>query len=82
MNSLFLPFGAQQAIHAICFWANCVFILGKACNAELITAAITTELDEKRRIEANIPKPSDIVDAPEEFKKKTQWKTWKESLNT
>ncbi len=29
-----------------------------------------------------MPKPSDIVNAPEAFKKETQWKIWKESLKT
>jgi hypothetical protein len=82
MNGLFIPFGAQQAIHAICFWANCMYILGQACDAKLITALLVAEWDEKRRIEAEMPKSSDIVKTPEAFKKETQWKTWKESLST
>jgi hypothetical protein len=80
MNGLFIPFGAQQAIHAIRFWANRKYILGQPYNAELITAALAAEWDDRRRIEAEAPKASDIVKAPEVFKKETQWKSWKESL--
>lgn len=29
MNGLFIPFGAQQAIHAIPFWANCMYNIGR-----------------------------------------------------
>ncbi len=80
MNGLFIPFGAQQAIHAIQFWANRMYILGRPYNAEIITDALAAEWDDRRRIEAEAPIASGIVKAPEVFKKETQWKSWKESL--
>jgi hypothetical protein len=82
MNSLFIPFDAQQAIHATHFWVNCMYIFGCPYDAELITAELAAEWDEKRRIEEEAPKPSNIVKAPEIFKKDTSWKSWKESLHT
>ena len=82
INGLFIPFGAQQAIHAIQFWANHMYILGRPYDANLVTAELAAEWDEKRRIEAEAPKASDIVKAPEVFKKETNWKSWKERLHT
>jgi hypothetical protein len=81
MNGLFIPFGAQQAIHAIQFWANPMYSLGRPYNADIITAELAAEWDEKRRIEAEAPKASDIVKAPKVFKKETNWKSWKEGLH-
>ncbi len=81
MNGLFISFGAQQAIHVIRFWANRMYILVRPYNANLVTADLAAEWDEKRRIEAEAPKASDIIKAPEVFKKETNWKSWKESLH-
>jgi hypothetical protein len=58
-----------------------MYILGRPYNADIITAELAAEWDEKRRIETEAPKASDIMKAPEVFKKETNWKSWKESLH-
>jgi hypothetical protein len=59
-----------------------MYILGRPYNADIITTELAAEWDEKRRIEAEAPKASDIMKAPEVFKKETNWKSWKKSLHT
>ncbi len=56
-------------------------ILGRPYDANFVTAELAAEWDEKRRIEAEAPKASDIIKTPEVFKKETNWKSWKESLH-
>ena len=86
MNGLFIPYKAQQRLHALHYWAHRQYLLGRDYDALLITRELASEWinrmrDEKE--EKDIAKTTaDLIKAPEAFKKETKWRPWKESVLT
>ena len=86
MNGLFIPYKAQQRLHAIRYWAHRQYLLGNDYDAHFVTQDLAMEWirkmkDEKE--EKEITKmTADLVKAPEAFKKDTKWRPWKESVQT
>jgi hypothetical protein len=80
---LVIPFVSQQYLHAICFWANRMYILGAPSDVGLINEALAEAWHEMRKAEAEAAEaPDDLVKKPEAFKKDTKWRPWRESVQT
>ncbi len=74
---------SQQYIHAIRFWANRMYILGASHDATLVTEHLAEQWSEMMKEETEATKaPTDLLKLPEQFKKDTKWRTWKESVIT
>jgi hypothetical protein len=73
----------QAYIHAVRFWANRMYILGQEYDETLIDrdmAQIWSAImkDEEDALKAS----TDLIKAPDEVKKDTKWKIWKENFDT
>jgi hypothetical protein len=80
---LFIPFASQQHVRAIRFWANQMHIIGSPYNIDDVNEPLAEMWGESMKIEQEASvAPSDLIKAPEPFKKNTKWRTWKESLLT
>jgi hypothetical protein len=78
---LFIPFASQQYIHAVRFWVNRMHILGLPYTTDLVTLPLAEVWNETGKSEQEAEKvPTDLVKAPEPYKKDTKWCTWKESV--
>jgi hypothetical protein len=78
---LFIPFASQQYIHAVRFWVNRMHILGLPYTTDLVTLPLAEVWNETRKLEKEAETvPTDLVKAPEPYKKDTKWCTWKESV--
>jgi hypothetical protein len=78
---LFIPFASQQYIHAVRFWANRMHILGLPYTVDFVTLPLAETWNEIRKSEKEAEKvPTDLVKAPESYKKDTKWRTWKENV--
>lgn len=86
MNGLFIPYKAQQRLHAIRYWTNRQYLLGKDYDAHLITWQLAAEwirqMKEDKEEKEITKATADLVKAPEAFKKDTKWHPWKESVHT
>lgn len=80
---LLIPFGSQQYIQAIRFWAGRMHITGRPYNVQDVDEQLAAGWAETMKIEKEASvTPTDIIKAPEPFKKETKWKMWRESLAT
>jgi len=80
---IFIPFFSQQYLRAIRFWANRMHILGMQVEAIQVTEQLAEEWNETMKTELEAAKVStEIVKAPEAFKKETKWRPWKEAITT
>jgi len=81
--AIFIPFFSQQYIRAIRFWANKMHILGVDYTIEQVTEILAEQWNEIMKTEQEAAKVStDIIKVPEDFKKDTKWRPWKESVMT
>jgi hypothetical protein len=80
---IFIPFFLQQYIRAIWFWANRMHILGMQFEVNQVTEHLAEIWNETMRSEQEAAKVStEIIKAPEPFKKDTKWRPWKEAIMT
>mmetsp|Transcript_24287 Transcript_24287/g.34812 ORF Transcript_24287/g.34812 Transcript_24287/m.34812 type:complete len:264 (-) Transcript_24287:4728-5519(-) len=77
---LLIPFMSQQYIHALHFWINRQYILGR--HYPLETFGVVQAMYWSERMKAETVAATDIIKAPEHFKKDTKWKSWMESVTT
>jgi len=76
---LLIPFGSQQYIQAIRFWAGRMHITGRPYNVQDVDEQLAAGWAETMKIEKEASvTPTDIIKAPEPFKKETKWKMWRE----
>jgi hypothetical protein len=73
----------QQFIHAVRFWANRMYILGQPFEIQAVTELLAETWAEIMKVEKEAATaPTDLIKVPEQFKKDTKWKVWKESVTT
>ncbi len=64
----------QQYVHAVCFWANGMHILGASYEASLINQEMAEQWSEVMKQELEAAKaPTDLLKLPEPFKKDMKW---------
>jgi len=80
---LVIPFISQQYLHAVHFWTNSMYILGRPYDVALVTGPLAEAWNETRKEEDEAAEaPNDLIKEPKMFKKDTKWRPWRESVIT